>query len=238
MLEVKGISAFYGKIQALFGVSLEVKQGEIVTLIGANGAGKTTTIRTISGIMRPTEGEVIFEGHRLDKMNPADVVRMGIMHVPEGRRIFPGLTVRENLEMGAVTRHCSKQELADDMEEVFAAFPRLEERAKQRGWSLSGGEQQMLAVGRAMMAKPRLIMFDEPSLGLAPVFVDTVFDSIIRVNQKGMTVLLVEQNANMALQISHRAYVLENGLVRVSGQSADLLDNPELKAAYFGVAGA
>jgi branched-chain amino acid transport system ATP-binding protein len=238
MLEVKNINAFYGNIQALFGVSLEVKQGEIVTLIGANGAGKTTTLNTISGLVKPTEeGEVIFEGNRLDRMKAPAIVRRGIMHVPEGRRIFSGLTVKENLEMGAVTRKCSRAEINSDLEKVFSVFPRLEERISQRGWSLSGGEQQMLAVGRAIMANPKMILFDEPSLGLAPVLVDVVFDSITKLNKElGVTILLVEQNAFMALQISDRAYVIENGKIRVSGKSNELLDNPEVKAAYFGLA--
>ena len=222
----------------MFGVSLEVKQGEIVTLIGANGAGKTTTLNTISGLVKPTEeGEVIFEGNRLDRMKAPAIVRRGIMHVPEGRRIFSGLTVKENLEMGAVTRKCSRAEINSDLEKVFSVFPRLEERISQRGWSLSGGEQQMLAVGRAIMANPKMILFDEPSLGLAPVLVDVVFDSITKLNKElGVTILLVEQNAFMALQISDRAYVIENGKIRVSGKSNELLDNPEVKAAYFGLA--
>jgi branched-chain amino acid transport system ATP-binding protein len=236
MLEVRNISASYGKIQALFGLSLAVNVGEIVTLIGVNGAGKTTTLNSISGIIKPWQGEILFDGRRLDKMSPSAIVRLGIMQVPEGRRIFPGLTVGENLEMGAVTRRLTKEGMARDMEQVFSIFPRLKERVKQRGWSLSGGEQQMLAVGRAMMAKPKLILFDEPSLGLAPVVVDTVLESIVKLNRDlGTTVLLVEQNAYMALTISHRAYILENGTVRLSGNSRDLLDNKELTAAYFGL---
>ncbi|MDI6870110.1 MAG: ABC transporter ATP-binding protein [Bacillota bacterium] len=238
MLEVKSVCTFYGKIQALFGVSLQVNQGEIVTLIGANGAGKTTTLKTISGLLRPAEGEVVFEGRRIDRARPASIVKMGVVHVPEGRRIFPGLTVRENLEMGAVTRRSKREEITRDMEMVFDLFPRLRERHNQLGWSLSGGEQQMLAIGRAIMARPRVILFDEPSLGLAPVVVKVVFDSIARLNKElGATVLLVEQNAQMALSISNRAYVLENGAVRVSGNSAELLKDPEVKAAYLGFAG-
>lgn len=236
MLELKNVSAAYGKIQALFGVSLEVKDGEIVTLIGANGAGKTTTIKAISGLIRPTEGEILYGGKSLNRMSPSQIVEMGLVHVPEGRRIFSGLTVFENLEMGAVTRKCGRKETLKDMDRVFELFPRLKERIKQRGWSLSGGEQQMLAIGRAMMAKPRLIMFDEPSLGLSPLLVDAVLESIARLNREmGVTVLLVEQNAFMALNISNRAYVLETGIVKIADDSRLLMDDPAIKKAYFGL---
>lgn len=236
MLELKNVSAAYGKIQALFGVSMEVKDGEIVTLIGANGAGKTTTIKAISGLIRPTEGEILYGGKSLNRMSPSQIVEMGLVHVPEGRRIFSGLTVFENLEMGAVTRKCGRKETLKDMDRVFELFPRLKERIKQRGWSLSGGEQQMLAIGRAMMAKPRLIMFDEPSLGLSPLLVDAVLESIARLNREmGVTVLLVEQNAFMALNISNRAYVLETGIVKIADDSRLLMDDPAIKKAYFGL---
>jgi branched-chain amino acid transport system ATP-binding protein len=233
MLKVEDINVFYGTIQALRGISFEVKEGEIVTLIGANGAGKTTTLRTLSGLMHPKAGTITFLGQNILKCDPSKIVEMGLCHVPEGRRIFANLTVLENLEMGAYTRKDTKN-LKDDYEMVFQRFPRLKERIKQIGGTLSGGEQQMLAMGRALMARPKLLVLDEPSMGLAPLFVSEIFSIIKDINKTGTTVLLVEQNANMALSIANRAYVIETGKINLSGDARQLAASPEVRKAYLG----
>lgn len=233
MLKVQDINVFYGTIQALRGISFEVKKGEIVTLIGANGAGKTTTLRTISGLMRPKTGSISFLEENILKCDANKIVEMGLCHVPEGRRIFANLTVMENLEMGAYTRKDTKN-LKSDYEVVFQRFPRLKERIKQIGGTLSGGEQQMLAMGRALMARPKLLVLDEPSMGLAPLFVSEIFSIIKDINKAGTTILLVEQNANMALSIANRAYVLETGRINLSGDAKQLAASPEVRKAYLG----
>ncbi len=233
ILEVKDLHVSYGAIRALHGISFKVHPGEIVTLIGANGAGKSTTLRTISGLLRPDQGEIYFEGKPISRLDADAIVRLGIIHVPEGRRIFAPLTVRENLEMGAYTRH-DKREIAESMEYVFSLFPRLKERLEQAGGTLSGGEQQMLAVARALMAKPRVLLMDEPSMGLAPVLVEEIFNIIQSINQQGVTVLLVEQNALMALSIAHRAYVMETGVIQLEGPAKELIENPQVREAYLG----
>jgi branched-chain amino acid transport system ATP-binding protein len=238
MLTLRSVNASYGPVQALHDVSLTVPQGEIVTLIGANGAGKTTLLRTISGLLRPERGsEIYLDGQRIETLAPDAIVKRGISHVPEGRRVFPGLTVRENLEVGAATRLKRwnlTQEIEADIEKTYEIFPRLRERQKQLAWSLSGGEQQMLAMARGLVSRPRLLLLDEPSLGLAPNLVQEVFRTIQTINAKGTTVLLVEQNARMALQVAHHGYVLETGKVVLEGIGKDLLDNPEVKEAYLG----
>lgn len=233
MLEVKDLSVFFGNIRALHGISFDVKEGEIVTLIGANGAGKTTTLRTISALNRPTGGEILFRGEPITGMKPHKIVSMGISHVPEGRRIIGNLTVMENLMMGAYTR-TDRAEIQTSLEEVFQRFPRLKERSRQLAGTLSGGEQQMLAIGRALMAKPVLLLLDEPSMGLSPILVEEIFNIITTINQQGTTVLLVEQNAYMALQIASRAYVLESGRIVLSGDSRELQANEGVRAAYLG----
>ncbi|MFN8378709.1 MAG: ABC transporter ATP-binding protein [Anaerolineae bacterium] len=234
MLEVKGLSTFYGSIQALHGVSLTVNQGEIVTLIGGNGAGKTTTLNTICGLIPAADGQVLFEGKDITRLPPFEIARMGISQSPEGRKIFTQLTVRENLEMGAFARR-DKQAIRRDMEAVYERFPRLQERRKQPGGTLSGGEQQMLAMGRALMAKPRLLLLDEPSMGLAPLLVREIFNAIEHLNKElGVTILLVEQNALMALAVAHRGYVLESGLIVHSGTSSELRHDPAVIEAYLG----
>lgn len=233
MLKVNGINVYYGTIHALKGLDFQVEQGEIVTLIGANGAGKTTTLRTISGLMRPKSGEILFQGENIIRKSPNLIVQSGLSHVPEGRRIFANLTVMENLEMGAFIRK-DKQELKKDYDTVFARFPRLEERKKQLSGTLSGGEQQMLAMGRALMARPKILLLDEPSMGLAPLFVKEIFSIIQDINRAGTTVLLVEQNANMALSIADRAYVMETGNIVLSGSATELLASDEVKKAYLG----
>ncbi len=233
ILEVKDLYVSYGAIRALHGISFKVHPGEIVTLIGANGAGKSTTLRTISGLLRPEKGEIYFEGKPISRLDADAIVRMGLIHVPEGRRIFAPLTVREHLEMGAYTRK-DKREIAESMEYVFSLFPRLKERMEQAGGTLSGGEQQMLAVARALMAKPRVLLMDEPSMGLAPVLVEEIFNIIQTINQQGVTVLLVEQNALMALSIAHRAYVLETGAIQLEGPAKELIENPQVREAYLG----
>jgi len=233
MLELENIHSYYGNIHALKGISLTVNEGEIVTLIGANGAGKSTTLKTISGIIDPRQGRVILDGEDLVAYRAHDVVGKGIIQVPEGRRIFTRLTVRENLEMGAFLRS-DTQGIKEDLEKVFALFPRLEERQKQVGGTLSGGEQQMLATGRALMAKPRILLMDEPSMGLAPVLVDLIFDTIKDLNEQGMTILLVEQNALLALEVADRGYVLETGVITLSGDAKELAANPQVKEAYLG----
>lgn len=235
MLRVSGIDVFYGSIQALKEVSLEVGEGEVVCLIGSNGAGKTTVLRTISGLLKPRKGSIEFMGERIDNKRPSQVVRDGISCVPEGRRIFPGLTVLENLEMGAYVRRHKRAEVSEAMERVFALFPVLKERAGQAGGTLSGGQQQMLAIARALMAGPRLLLLDEPSLGLAPFLVEQVFDAIKRINQDGkVTVLLVEQNAKMALEIANRGYVLVNGVVNLHDTASNLKDNEKVRETYLG----
>ncbi len=233
MLEVKDLSVFFGNIRALHGISFDVKEGEIVTLIGANGAGKTTTLRTISALNRPTGGEILFRGEPITGMKPHKIVSMGISHVPEGRKIIGNLTVMENLMMGAYTR-TDRAEIQTSLEEVFQRFPRLKERSRQLAGTLSGGEQQMLAIGRALMAKPVLLLLDEPSMGLSPILVEEIFNIITTINQQGTTVLLVEQNAYMALQIASRAYVLESGRIVLSGDSRELQANEGVRAAYLG----
>ncbi|MEO8631674.1 MAG: ABC transporter ATP-binding protein [Betaproteobacteria bacterium] len=235
LLELKNVSSAYGSVEALRGVTLHVDAGEVVTLLGANGAGKSTTLRTISGLIRPTSGEVWFEGQRIDTASPEQIVRMGISHVPEGRRIFPGLTVKENIMLGSTSRgHLSKQEMARGVDEMFAIFPDIKRFEDALGWTLSGGQQQMLAVARGLMAKPKLLLLDEPSLGLAPVIVQQLFATIREIHASGTTILLVEQNANMALSVAARGYVLETGTMTVEGTTADLLDNEAVRAAYLG----
>jgi branched-chain amino acid transport system ATP-binding protein len=232
VLEVTDLHVYYGEIHALKGISFRVGQGEIVTLLGNNGAGKTTTLRTLSGLLAPRRGDVRFEGASLLGVAPHDVVLKGITHVPEGRRIFNRLSVVENLEMGAYTRGDSA--VAQDMDHVFTTFPRLKERRTQVAGTLSGGEQQMLAIGRALMARPRLLLLDEPSMGLAPVLVEQIFATIVEVNRQGTTILLVEQNAAMALSIAHRGYVLETGTVVLAGTAAALGENADVRRAYLG----
>jgi branched-chain amino acid transport system ATP-binding protein len=232
MLEVRDLHVYYGEIQALKGVSFRVGPGEIVALLGNNGAGKTTTLRTVSGLLAPRSGEVRFGDRSLVGTAPHDIVTRGITHVPEGRRIFNRLTVVENLAMGAYTR--SDKGIDGDMERVFTVFPRLKERRTQVAGTLSGGEQQMLAIGRALMAKPRLLLLDEPSMGLAPVLVEQIFDTVQTINKQGVTILLVEQNAAMALSIAQRGYVLETGRIALEGSATELAGNPEVRRAYLG----
>jgi len=232
VLRLDGLDVYYGQIRALKGVSLEVRSGEIVALLGNNGAGKTTTLKTISGLLAPRQGTVHLEDRVLTGTPPHDVVGRGIGHVPEGRRIFNRLSVRENLMMGAFLR--SDGGIAEDLQRVFALFPRLQERIAQVAGTLSGGEQQMLAIGRALMGRPRLLLLDEPSMGLAPVLVEQIFDTIGAVNRQGTTILLVEQNAAMALSIAHRGYVLETGSIVLSGTAAQLSENAEVRRAYLG----
>jgi branched-chain amino acid transport system ATP-binding protein len=233
MLELKNVHTYYGNIHALKGISLKVEQGEVVTLIGSNGAGKTTTLRTIQGLLRPREGQILLEGEELQKIPPHEIVLRGISQSPEGRLIFSKMTVKENLEMGAYQRN-DRDGISRDMEHVFHLFPRLKERLNQRGGTLSGGEQQMLSMGRALMARPRVMLLDEPSMGLAPILVDQIFDIIKTLNSEGTTILLVEQNARIALSIAHRGYVLETGEIVLSGPGKELLSSPEVKAAYLG----
>lgn len=232
ILDVKNINVYYGAIHAITNISFNVKEGEIVTLIGANGAGKSTTLNTISGLLRSRTGDISFMGSSVAHMAPNKIVETGLVMVPEGRRIFLGLTVEENLEMGAYTRPNS--EIKESMEQVFELFPRLKERRTQIGGTLSGGEQQMLAMGRALMAKPKLIMLDEPSMGLAPLLVDLIFEIIGDLHKAGSTILLVEQNAQAALSIADRAYVLETGKIVKTGRGADLISDPDIKKAYLG----
>lgn len=234
MLEVEDIHSFYGNIEALKGISITVEEGEIVTLIGANGAGKTTTLRTISGLIKPRQGRVVLEGEDLTHESAHSIVYRGIAMVPEGRGIFAKLTVNENLDMGAYSRE-DKAEIERDRERVFALFPRMKERRKQVAGTLSGGEQQMLATARAMMARPRLLLLDEPSMGLAPLLVENVFETIQDINEEGTTILLVEQNAHMALQIASRGYVLQTGEIVLSGPCDMLAEDPMVQKAYLGV---
>ena len=232
MLKVENLHVYYGAIHAIKGISFEVKKGEIVTLIGSNGAGKSTILKTISALLKQTEGEIIFLNSSLEGVDAHKIVEMGISHVPEGRRIFSGLTVYENLQMGAYTRK-NNDEIADDLAMVFKKFPRLKERKNQLGGTLSGGEQQMLAMGRALMSRPKILLLDEPSMGLAPLLVDEIFSIIKEINSNGTTILLVEQNANRALHISDKGYVLETGKIIASGLSKDLLNNAKVKEAYL-----
>lgn len=235
MLELKNIQTFYGNIQALKGVSLKINQGEVITLIGANGAGKSTTLLSISGLVPPRVGEIYFLGNPIHDLPPDQIVKMGVSHVPEGRHIFPRFTIMENLEMGAFLRK-DTQAIRDDLEYVFSLFPILKKRQKQLGGTLSGGEQQMLAISRALMGKPKLLLLDEPSLGLAPLIVKQIFEILRKINQEHQTtIFLVEQNANLALRSAHRGYVLENGKIILQDQTSKLLDNDEVKKAYLGV---
>jgi branched-chain amino acid transport system ATP-binding protein len=233
MLDVQNLHVYYGAIHALHGVTFQVEQGEIVSLIGANGAGKTTILHTLSALIRPKEGTISFLGAPIAASSPEKIVRAGLVQVPEGRRVFANLTVRDNLALGAYTRKDSAG-IADDLEMVFVRFPRLKERAKQVSGTLSGGEQQMLAIGRALMTRPKLLLLDEPSMGLAPLLVREIFSIITEINKDGTTVLLVEQNAHMALGISNRAYVLENGRFVLSGPAKDLAQSEEVRKAYLG----
>jgi branched-chain amino acid transport system ATP-binding protein len=233
LLAVDDIHTFYGTIEALKGISIEVNEGEIVTLIGSNGAGKSTTLRSISGIVPPKVGRIVFNGREIQGLAGHEVAEIGIAQAPEGRRIFPRMTVRENLEMGAFTRRDSRA-IREDIERVYSLFPRLKERERQKGGTMSGGEQQMLAIGRALMAQPRLLLLDEPSLGLAPVIVDKIYEIIREINRQGTTILLVEQNANYALDVSNRGYVLETGKVALSDKSDALRNDQRVQAAYLG----
>ena len=235
MLEVKDLHVYYGVIQALKGISFEVNQGEVIALIGANGAGKTTTLQTLTGLLSAKEGSVIFEGKDITKVPAHKIVEMGIAHVPEGRRVFADLSVYENLIMGAYTRK-DKAEIQESLAGVYKRFPRLEERKGQRAGTLSGGEQQMLAIARALMSRPEIIMMDEPSLGLAPIIVKGVFDIIREINKQGKTILLVEQNANMALRAADHGYVMETGRITLAGTGAELAEDESVKAAYLGKA--
>ena len=234
LLEVNDLHVFYGRIEAIKGISFTVDEGEVVTLIGANGAGKTTTMRTISGVRPVAQGSVIFDGQDITRMAPHERVKLGICQAPEGRGIFPGMTVRENLDMGTYVRGGSAAQKSADLEHVFSLFPRLQERIGQLGGTLSGGEQQMLAIGRALMSHPRLLLLDEPSMGLAPMLIAQIFEIIKKINSEGVSVLLVEQNATQALRTAHRAYVLETGYSVKTGSGAELLDDPAVRAAYLG----
>ena len=233
MLKIENLDVYYGAIHALKGISLELNEGEIVTLIGANGAGKTTTLQTISGLIRPKNGSITFQGQELTQRPAQEIVKMGISQVPEGRRVFANLTVLENLEMGAYLRK-DKEGIKATLEKVYARFPRLRERKKQLAGTLSGGEQQMLAMGRALMSKPTLLLLDEPSMGLAPILVQEIFSIIQEINKAGTTILLVEQNAHMALSIAHRAYILETGRIVASGDAKELAESEQVKKAYLG----
>jgi branched-chain amino acid transport system ATP-binding protein len=232
LLEVEDIQTFYGNIQALKGVTLQVEEGECVTLIGSNGAGKSTTLRSVSGLTPPASGHIRFRGQDISRTAPQDIVRMGISQSPEGRKCFSRMSVRENLDMGAYLRRDSG--IADDMDRVFELFPRLKERERQKAGTMSGGEQQMLAIGRALMAQPTLLLLDEPSMGIAPILVERIYETIAEINRQGTTILLVEQNANFALGVSQRAYVLETGKVTLTDDSAKLRENPEVQKAYLG----
>ena len=233
MLELKGVDVYYGKLYILKGINITVKKGEIVTIIGANGAGKTTTLRTISGLVHPRGGSIYYNGKEITRESSNNIVKMGISHCPEGRQLFPHMTVRENLLLGAYLRNDTNA-IKEDMEWVYSIFPILAERQKQIAGTLSGGEQEMLAIGRALMSRPKLLMLDEPSLGLAPIVVDKIFDVIKELNGKGVTILLVEQNANMALGIAHRGYVMETGKISLQGSARELFEDEAVKRAYLG----
>jgi branched-chain amino acid transport system ATP-binding protein len=232
LLELDDVHTFYGNIAALKGISLTVEEGEIVTLIGSNGAGKSTTLRSISGLTPPRQGSVSFDGKEIAETAPQDIVRLGISLSPEGRHCFPRMTVRENLELGAYLRRDAS--VSEDLDRVFELFPRLQERERQKAGTMSGGEQQMLAIGRALMANPKLLLLDEPSMGIAPILVERIYETIAEINRQGTTILLVEQNANYALSVSKRGYVLETGEVAVTDDSEALRDNPEVQRAYLG----
>ena len=234
MLELKDVHTYYGNIHALKGISLNVDKGEIVTLIGSNGAGKSTTLRTIQGINRPRSGSIVLEGEELEKLPPHEIAYRGVAQSPEGRMIFPRMTVLENLEMGAYARK-DKTGFDDDLARVFSLFPRLKERTNQKGGTLSGGEQQMLAMGRALMARPRILLLDEPSMGLSPILVELIFDTIIAINKEGITILLVEQNALMALSIANRGYVIQTGQIILSDEAEKLKKNDMVQKTYLGV---
>ena len=234
LLEVEDIHTYYGSIEALKGVSLEVNEGEIVTLIGSNGAGKSTTLRSISGLNAPRQGAIRFDDEEITGLPANEITELGIAQAPEGRRIFSRMSVLENLEMGAFTRRSGKDALREDLDRVYSLFPRLKEREQQRGGTMSGGEQQMLAIGRALMARPRLLLLDEPSMGLAPVLVDRIYETVREIAGQGTTILLVEQNANYALDVSKRGYVLETGVVALTDESDKLRENPQVKDAYLG----
>ncbi|MDX6401456.1 MAG: branched-chain amino acid transport system ATP-binding protein [Gaiellaceae bacterium] len=233
LLRVEKVHTYYGSIEALKGITIEVHEGEIVTLIGANGAGKSTTLRSINGLNHPRRGTIVFGGKDITREPPHDVVRLGISQSPEGRKLFPRMSVLENLEMGAFQRR-DRSELRSDLERVYALFPRLSERKQQRAGTLSGGEQQMVAIGRALMAHPKLLLLDEPSMGLAPIFVERVFETIVEINQQGTTILLVEQNAMMALEVASRGYVLETGTVALADDAKALLRNEQVRKTYLG----
>jgi branched-chain amino acid transport system ATP-binding protein len=233
LLKLDNVKTYYGNIRALKGISMEVDEGEIVCLIGANGAGKSTTLMTISGVLTPVDGDVMYRGQSIAGVRPDTIVRMGICQVPEGRMIFPILTVRENLDLGAYLR-TDPNGIKEDFDRVFSLFPVLRDRQKQHGGTLSGGEQQMLAIARALMGQPKLMLLDEPSLGLAPILVDAIFDTIRRISEQGTTILLVEQNAQVALQLSNRGYVLETGEITLADTSQELLNNEEVRKAYLG----
>jgi branched-chain amino acid transport system ATP-binding protein len=238
-LEIKDLRVHYGKIEAIKGISVVVNQGEIVTLIGANGAGKTTTLKTISGLRKVSSGEILFDGQDISKVPAHERVDLGISQAPEGRGIFPGMSVLENLEMGKFNRKDRKKEMKEDLDRVYHLFPRLKERTSQAGGTLSGGEQQMLAIGRALMARPKVLLLDEPSMGLAPMMIANIFQIITTINKElGTTILLVEQNAQQALQRAHRAYVLETGKVVKEAKASDLLNDPDVRAAYLGTGAA
>ncbi len=233
MLELTDVFVRYGAIEAVRGISLRAEQGEIVTLIGGNGAGKTTTLKTISGLLKPASGEIVFEGARIDQLPPHEIVKLGLCQSPEGRHIFPRMSVRENLEMGTFARR-DRSEMKSDYERVFTLFPVLKDRLTQAGGTLSGGEQQMLAMGRALMARPRVLLLDEPSMGLAPMMVDRIFEIIRTINSQGTTILLIEQNAQMALQTAHRGYVIETGEIVLEDEASALLGNDRVRKAYLG----
>jgi len=233
LLQVDDIHTFYGNIEALKGISLEVEEGEVVTLIGSNGAGKSTTLRSISGLTPPRTGTITFGGNDISATPPQDIVQLGISQSPEGRHCFQRMSVRENLELGAYLRR-NRTEINEDLETVFTLFPRLQEREKQKAGTMSGGEQQMLAIGRAMMARPKLLLLDEPSMGLAPILVERIYETVAEINRQGTTILLVEQNANFALEYSSRGYVLETGTIALADKSAALRENPDVQKAYLG----
>jgi branched-chain amino acid transport system ATP-binding protein len=233
LLEVKDVHTYYGNIEALKGISIEVQEGECVTLIGSNGAGKSTTLRSISGLTPPRRGSIRFQDREITETPPQDIVSMGVAHSPEGRHVFSRMTVYENLMLGAYLRN-DESGIKEDLDRVFTLFPRLKERERQKGGTMSGGEQQMLAIGRALMAQPTLLLLDEPSMGIAPILVERIYETIAEINKQGTTILLVEQNANFALDVSKRAYVLETGKVTLSDQSAALRENPEVQRAYLG----
>jgi branched-chain amino acid transport system ATP-binding protein len=233
VLEIDGVHVYYGAIHALKGVSLNVREGEIVTLIGANGAGKSTTLRAINGLNRPRQGTIRFQGREISGSSPHSIVKSGIAQSPEGRRLFPRMSVTENLEMGAFQR-TDRENLSADMDRVFELFPRLHERRSQKAGTLSGGEQQMCAIGRALMARPKLLLLDEPSMGLAPIFVERIFETIVEVNKQGTPVLLVEQNALMALDVAHRGYVMETGRIAIEGLAGELKTNEQVRMTYLG----